>query len=224
MIKALVLLALLPGLALAQDRHGGSGHDATVRHDFDDIEKYVERFENPERDTWQKPVAVLDILGVAEGEHVADLGAGTGYFTSRLSVAVGRTGQVYAVDIAPAMLEYIQQRDDITLPNVETILADPDDPKLPEGELELVLVVNTWHHIDDRLNYLKRLRGSLLKSGRVAVIDFREGELPVGPPAGTKLSREAVIAEFEKGGWTLGSESVVLQYQYFLIFHPPKQN
>jgi SAM-dependent methyltransferase len=105
---------------------------------------------------------------------------------------------------------------------VTTIVAKPDDPGLPAGEIDVVLVVNTWHHIDDRLNYLKRLRPALNPDGRVAIIDWHEGDLPMGPPAGHKLSRDAVVAEFAEAGWRLESESVALPYQYFLIFYPPE--
>jgi len=197
-------------------------HDATVRHAFEDPERWVRVFEDPERDTWQKPRTVVRVLGLDEGQTVADLGAGTGYFTRYLASIVGRSGTVYAVDVEPAMLEFIRTREDFReFRNIVTVEADPDDPKLPQGELDLILVVDTWHHIDDRLAYLEHLERALVPSGRVAVIDFHEGELPVGPPAGHKLPRDAVVAEFEKAGWSLVTESTALPYQYLLVFLPP---
>ena len=107
--------------------------------------------------------------------------------------------------------------------NVVTVLAEPDDPKLPEGELDLVLTVNTWHHVPNRVKYLKRLARSMKPSGRLALIDWREGELPMGPPPDEKLGRDRILREFDKAGWKLTSESVALPYQDFFIFRPPKR-
>jgi len=164
---------------------------------------------------------VLSVLGVAGGQRIADLGAGTGYFTRHLAWRVGELGKVYAIDTNPTMLRYIEEQNErFQLSNVETILAEPNDPKLPDGELDLILVVNTWHHIKDRGPYLKRLAAGLGLGGRVAIVDFQKRELPVGPPPGEKLSRQAVIDEFEKGGWQLVAESVALPYQYLLTFVP----
>jgi ubiquinone/menaquinone biosynthesis C-methylase UbiE len=219
--KIVTLLIALPLLTVsAQDQHG-EGHDATVHHRFDDTERWVELFDSPERDKWQKPSIVVRVIGLLEGDTVADLGAGTGYFTRVLSRGVGARGKVYAVDIEPRMLEHIEQREDLGSAEIVTVVAEPNDPKLPEGELDLVLVVNTWHHIDDRLEYLKKLERTLDSGGRVVVIDFHEGELPVGPPAGSKLSRDAIVAEFAEAKWRLETESVVLPYQYLLVFYPP---
>jgi len=217
----LVLLPLAPALAQEHD-HGD--HDATMHHSFDNVEQWVQVFDSPERNEWQRPAKVVRVIGLYDGNRVADIGAGTGYFTHVLSRAVGREGKVYAVDIEPEMLAYIDKREDLGPAEVVTIQADPDDPKLPDGELDVILVVNTWHHIDGRMNYLTKLQRALGVEGRVVVIDWREGELPMGPPAGSKLGREAVIAEFEKAGWSHETESVLLPYQYFLVFYPPVAN
>jgi len=215
--------ALLAGRSTAAppDEPPSHGHDATVHHSFKDADRWAATFDSPERNAWQMPAVVIRVLGIEEGESVADLGAGTGYFTQVLSMAVGSRGRVWAVDIEPEMLAHIQQRDDLGPGKVATVLATPDDPKLPDGQVDLVLVVNTWHHIDGRLDYLKRLEKTMTQRGRVAIIDWQEGDLPLGPPAGSKLSREAVVAEFEQAGWKLATESVALPYQYFLVFYPP---
>ena len=195
---------------------------AEKHHPFSDVAYWAERWDTAERDEWQRPLSVLRLLGLDRGETVADIGAGTGYFTRPLSFVVGDEGRVYAVDIEPAMLEHIRGRDDIQQKNVETLLAEPDDPKLPEHSLDLILIVNTWHHIKKRSGYLAKLDRALLPDGRLALIDFRKDEIPVGPPAAEKLSREQVIAEFEKAGWRLASESTLLPYQYFFTFYPPR--
>lgn len=194
---------------------------ADTEHRFTDPERWVAIWESPDRHKWQKPQEVIGLLALAPGQSVADLGAGTGYFTRLLSWQVGEQGKVYAVDIEPTMLEYITGRDDgYRIDNIVTVLAEPDDPKLPVGELELVLSVNTWHHVGDRVDYIRRLAPALRPSGRVAIIDYRRGDLPVGPPDKMKRSREQVVAEFAEAGWTLISENRILPYQYFLVFVP----
>lgn len=226
-------LGASPALAAGQqaephtDEHAGHGHeghehDATASHSFEDVERWTRVFDNPERDEWQLPETVIEFLGVGEGHVVADLGAGTGYFTVRLARAVGDTGRVLAVDIEPALIEHLRQRaEDEDLPQVDTILGEPDDPKLPAKAVDLVLVVDTWHHINDRVSYLGDLSKALRPGGKVAIVDFHEGELPVGPPPGHKLSRDAVFEELTEAGWTLDAESEDLPYQYVLVFLPP---
>ena len=208
-------LLLLPLLALA----AGGEHDATVHHAFDDIQEWVKRFDDPERDAWQKPAQVVEALAIRPGSALADVGAGTGYFTVHLAQATGPEGPVYAVDVEPAMVEYLGQRAEREgLANIRPVLTPPDEPGLAEGSVDLVLICNTWHHIDDRLSYLGKLAAALRRGGRVVIVDFKEGDLPVGPPAGRKLTREAVIGEFEKGGFRLAEDLDILPHQYVLVF------
>lgn len=215
-MKSTFLPALSLALVLASPA-------AAAERSFDDIDHWVSVFEDESRREWQKPLAVLEALGVMEGEVVADIGAGTGYFTGLLSIQVGAPGQVYAVDIERKMLDYIRGRQDVAADRTRFVLAAPDDPRLPAGQIDLILIVDTWHHIAKRSKYLQKLEAALSPAGRVAIIDFREGELPVGPPPGEKLSRETVVGEFEKAKWTLASDSVMLPYQYFLVFYPPSK-
>jgi len=197
------------------------GHDATVRHRFEDAERWAKVFDDPERDTWQKPDVVLDALGVVEGQAVADLGAGTGYFTMRLARRVGEKGKVWAIDIEPNLIDHIGLRAvGAGLTQVETVLARPDDPSIPDAAADLVLIVDTWHHIDARLAYLAKLRRALKKGGRVAIVDFKPGEIPVGPPPEHRLPRAAIEAEFTEAGFSLVADPDVLPYQFVLVFAP----
>ncbi len=210
-VRIVCLLLFVPLVAAAgKPRSSDAEHWATI-------------FDDPDRKTWQKPRTVLAYLGIQQGDIVADIGAGTGYFTSKLSYAVGEKGKVYAVDIEQAMLDHLQARDDILPQRVTPVLAKKNDPMLPDGEIDLILIVNTWHHIKKRTTYLEVLRQSLSPQGRIALIDFRAGELPVGPPPKEKLSHEQVLAEFDEVGWRLVGESVALPYQYFMVFLPPEQ-
>lgn len=217
-IAAIALAAHLAGVARA---FAGS-HEPRSSHRFDGPKRLAAVFDDPQRDSWQKPEEVLRFLAVREGASVADLGAGTGSFTVRLARAVGPAGKVYAVDIEPSLVRYIGDRARREgFDQVVTVLAAPRDPKLPDASVDLVLVCDTWHHTGDRVRYLGRLARTLRPAGRVAVVDFREGELPVGPPPGPKLTRAEILSDFEEAGWTLARECGGLPYRYVLLFAPP---
>ncbi|HKQ61904.1 MAG TPA: methyltransferase domain-containing protein [Candidatus Polarisedimenticolaceae bacterium] len=189
---------------------------------YSDVAYWKSVLDDPARREWQKPGTLLQFLGVAEGETVADLGAGTGYFTISLAELVGADGKVFAIDVEPKMLELIDgMREKFRFGNVTTILATPDDPKLPDGQVDLILVANTWHLIKNHDAYIPKLARALKGSRRVAIVDWREGEMPLGPPVARKLGRDKVVAEFTRAGWKLSSESMALLYQYVLVFVPP---
>ncbi len=206
----------------AHSHHDHQGHDATVSHPFDDVERWETVFDDPTRAQWQKPGEIPAAIGLKEGMVVADIGAGTGYFERFFSKAVGPKGRVYAVDIEPKMVAHIESRAaEEKTPNVVAVLAEPDDPKLPAAGVDVIFVCDTWHHINDRLDYLKRLAASLAPGGRLAIVDFRKKPLPVGPPPEHKLAREVVMDELAQAGWSTAGESDLLPYQYLLIFTPP---
>jgi predicted methyltransferase len=207
----------------AEERPGETRgpHDATARHPFDDVEKWVRVFDDPARDAWQKPEEVVAALRLKPGMIVADIGAGTGYFIGHLARAVAPDGFVLAIDTEPEMVRHMGGRaQQEKLANAVPVLARPDDPFLPRRRLGLVLIVNTYHHIDDRLNYFDRLKGALAPGGRVAVIDFHKKPLPVGPPPAHKLERGFVLDEMRQAGFRLVEEETFLPYQYFLVFAP----
>ena len=217
----LVLAAALAALAAAGDGH--DDHDATVHHRFEDPEAWAKVFDDPARDAWQKPEALLASLGVEPGMTVADLGAGTGYFSVRLARAVGAKGRVLALDVEPGLVDYMKARAAKDgLPQVQASVVPADDPRLPPGGVDLVLIVDTWHHLDDRIHYIAKLAAGLKPGGRVAVVDFKKGDLPVGPPDAHKLPPEAAIGEFEAAGWRVARrDEELLPYQYVLAFAPP---
>jgi SAM-dependent methyltransferase len=199
-----------------------STHDATTHHSFGDVERWVSVFDDPARDAWQKPAGVVKALQLRSGMCVADLGAGTGYFSRYLAAAVGEAGTVFAVDTEPALVAHLRERAEHEhSPNVVPILASADNPRLPVGAVDVVLIVDTLHHLDDRINYLRRLRRVLKPGGRVVVIDFnKKQDIPVGPPPEHRLAREQVVDEFTAAGYRLASAPDLLPYQYFLIFQP----
>jgi cyclopropane fatty-acyl-phospholipid synthase-like methyltransferase len=199
----------------AAEHHHGAHHGA-MPHRFEDAQEWAKRFDDPERDTWQKPDEVITALALPPDAKVADVGAGTGYFAVRLARAVPQ-GRVYGVDIEPDMARYLGERAKREgLSNLEAVLAEPADPKLPEP-VDVVLIVDTYHHIGERVAYLKKLGEKLRPGGRVVIIDFRE-DSQKGPPPQHKLSPEQVREEFEAAGYRQARTHDFLPDQYFLVF------
>lgn len=151
-------------------------------HSFDDAEKWAKVFDDPQRDALQKPDEVLDALRLQGTDKVADIGAGTGYFSVRIAKRV-LEGKVFAVDIEPDMLRYLGERAHREhLSVLVPVRATADSSNIPEL-VDVVLVVDTYHHIDNRVSYFAKLRDSLVPNGRVAIIDFKL-DAPEGPPPG----------------------------------------
>jgi predicted methyltransferase len=211
-----LLLSCRPATLVADSAHGDH---ATIRHSFADVDRWTKVFDDPGRDEWQKPAEVVAALGLKAGMSVADLGAGTGYFLPHLAPALAPHGVVYAVEPESTLLDHIRQRVGAEkLSGVVPVLASFDDPHLPPERIDLVLVVDTYHHIDARRSYLRGLRGCLKPLGRIAVIDWKPGEIPVGPPPEHRIAREVVIDEMRDAGFALVDDRDLLPYQYFLIF------
>jgi SAM-dependent methyltransferase len=205
------ILAAVATVAAAQTPH-------THRHSFSDAERWAHVFDDPERDAWQKPHEVIQALAPAPAARVADLGAGTGYFAARLANMLPM-GRVYAVDIEPDMVRYLAERAKREgLRNLAAVQGKPDDPALPE-KVDLVLLVDVYHHIEDRTRYFRKLAGLLRPDGRVAIVDFKL-DSPQGPPRAARVAREAVLQEMTAAGYALAAEHRFLPYQYFLVFQP----
>jgi len=175
--------------------------------------------EGPDRDAWQKPEQIMDALAIADGSTVADLGAGGGWFTIRLARRVGPNGRVYAEDIQPQMIEAISRRVQREgLPNVTTILGTPNDPRLPEGQVDAVLIVDTYHEMEDPVTLLRNVLRSLSPKGRVGIVDFTmEGGGP-GPPMDERVEPERIVRDAEAAGLRLLRRVTFLRYQYLLVF------
>ncbi|MCE9584657.1 MAG: class I SAM-dependent methyltransferase [Planctomycetes bacterium] len=193
---------------------GDSGHHGPS---FADPESWVARFEGPERDAWQKPDEVVRALQLSRTARVAEIGAGTGYFAVRLARAVPG-GRVWGVDLEPNMVRYLEARAAREgLANLSGRLATAKDPLLPEP-VDLVLVANVYHHLEARQEYFARIATFLAPGGRLVIIDFKKGDLPVGPPDEMKLAPEVVRAEVETAGFLQISQETFLPHQYFLVF------
>ena len=178
--------------------------------------------EGPDRDAWQKPELIMDALGIGEGSVVADLGAGGGWFTVRLARRVGPNGLVFAQDVQRQMLEAIKRRVGREgLRNVEYVQGSFDDPRLPRGRLDAVLIVDAYHELANPIALLRNVSASLKPTGRICIIGFTlEGGGP-GPPMNQRKSQENVIKEARQAGLRLVNRinrDSFLEFNYMLIF------
>jgi ubiquinone/menaquinone biosynthesis C-methylase UbiE len=207
---------LVLSMLLAQEIHKGDYHKHQVPKS---AEEYAKILEDPKRDGWQKPHEVVHALEIQEGSTIADIGAGTGYFTLHFARHVGPEGKVQAVDIDEKLLERVRKRAaDMKLANVETVLAAPNDPHLRAESVGTIFICDVIHHIEQRPAYYELLARALKPGGRIVIIDFHKRPLPVGPRPEMKIAREDMIQELEKAGFRLAREHTFLPHQYFLVF------
>jgi cyclopropane fatty-acyl-phospholipid synthase-like methyltransferase len=210
---------LLLGMLMSCAHHAPAeqhGHHGGMPHRFDNAEEWAKTFEDPERDAWQKPDDVVAALKLAPDAVVADIGAATGYFPVRLARAVPK-GRVYGVDIEQSMVDYLTARAKKEgLTNLAAVLGTAEDPQLPES-VDVVLVVDTYHHIENRPAYFARLAKKLKAGARLAIVDFKK-DSPMGPPPEMRLLPEEVQTELEKAGYVRAASHAFLPQQYFLVF------
>jgi len=213
---AFVLPVFAVSLSFAQPPAHEMTHDDHMHHRFDNPEQWAATFDDPERDSWQMPDKVIAALHLKSGQIVADLGAGTGYFTVRLARSEARP-KVYGVDIEPSMVTYIRDRATKEgLKNVIAVQASETSANLPE-RVDVILIVDTYHHIGNREAYFRNLAKSLKPGGRVAIIDFKQ-DAPDGPPKEFRFPPEKVKAELAKAGYAFVEQPDFLPRQQFLIF------
>lgn len=201
--------------------HNKVGADPTHLRPFDDVEKYIAFLEKPERAVWQKPDAVVAALELKGNETVVDVGAGSGYFTFRFAKALPQ-GKVIATDTEAEMIRHIYHRvmsDGIK--NIQAVLTKPDDPKVTK-EADWVFICDVLHHVPDRSAWLGRLVTEMKPGAKLALIEFKEGKLPEGPPASTKIPRAQLVSLAGNAGLSFEGEKVnLLPYQVYLVFRKP---
>jgi ubiquinone/menaquinone biosynthesis C-methylase UbiE len=217
MLRRFIVLAVLwPALAAGLAAQTAPAPSAPGRRTSRPYTGDLSVFDSPGRDERLQVNRVMDILGINRGKIVADIGAGSGWFTVRAARRVGATGTVYAVDINPEAIRYIQHRAKAEdLRNVETIQGKSDNPLLPKGAIDSVLLLKTYHEVEKPVALLQNLRGSLKPGARVGVID-RDGN---GEDHG--VGKDVVIREAAEAGYRLAEQYDFVKgdgMDYFLVF------
>ena len=183
---------------------------------------YTDLLERANREDVQKSPEIMKALAFKIGERVADIGAGTGYFTFQVAKAVGPTGQVFALDIAPEMLDYLELRvkarkaTNVTLRKVAS-----DDPQLPPGSVDTILMIDAIHYVKDRTAYAKKLLPGLAPGGRVVIIDYIPkpmSQRPWGPPPEQQFPREQMDREMAGAGFKVLAAYDFLPEQFFVVY------
>jgi len=176
-------------------------------------------FNKKASDLKNKPDQILEALELRRGQNIADVGAGGGYFSLRFADAVGRKGKVYAVDTNPEFLEFIRDSaDEKGLNNVRTILTTEDKLIMPPKSLDLIFMRNVYHHLPNRVEYLKNLTGILKPSGKMVIIEYKRSGLSFHRIFGHYVPKEIIVEEMGKAGYKLKENFDFLPEQSFTIF------
>lgn len=185
------------------------------------FEERVAAYESKDRVFWQKPDLVINLLGDLSEKTVADIGAGSGYFARRLAY---KAKHIIAIDIDKKFIDFMDSIKLVELPpdiqaRFETRLATPEDSKLRNGEADVVLLVNTYIYIPNRVEYLSRLRQGVKPGGMIVIVDFKKKRMPLeNPPDEIRLPLHQVENELEEAGYHwLASDDTSLDYQYIVI-------
>lgn len=224
LVKVILAASVLIGMTFLIDKSTiiGQGTDRTLsfEQNLNNIDVWIQAIAFPDRDDWQKPDEVVKSLNLKPGDVIADIGAGDGYFTRRFAKAVGPGGQALGMDVVSSKVEYMRKdAERLELKNYKALLIDSDDPGLKPGTVDVVFLCNTYHHLSNRVEYLKSLSKSLKKNGRVVIVDFYKKPMPVGPSSlGHKVSKEVVLEEFREAGYSMQNDKDLLPYQYYLEF------
>jgi len=181
--------------------------------------------ERPEREDEEAPTKALDALDLKPGMVVADIGAGSGYYSTRIAKRVGPTGRVYATDIQPGMIEILDRRiKSEGLANVTTILGGMDDPRLPPAAIDLAIMVDVYHELQQPQVFLQRLKGAFKPNGRLVLLEFRKEDPRVPILEVHKMSVAEVKQELEAEGFVLDKVIDVLPWQHIIVLKVKQLN
>ena len=221
-LAALVLLVVPVVLACAGSAQTSGTHPVTGRR-FADVMSHrgASWLDRTERDREENTSRAVELLDVAPGMVVADFGAGSGYYTERLAKEVGPSGRVLAVDIQPEMLELLGARiARLGLTNVELVRSTEDDPRLPTGTVDLIVMVDVYHELGQPQIVLRRMKSALSPTGRIAILEYRKEDPAVPIRLEHKMTVAEATAEFGAEGYQLARRVDSLPWQHLLFFAP----
>ena len=214
LVLGIVAHAASPG---GEERHPVSGRVIAPVMSYEGA-AWLER---PEREFEEQPSKAIKALGIRPGQVVADVGAGSGYYTVRLAKQVGPNGRVYAADIQPEMIVHLHRRlEREGIENVELIQATETNPRLPDGRFDLILMVDVYHELSRPQEVLRSLRSSLKPDGRLVLIEFRKESDWVPIREEHKMSVKEARMELEAEGYRFDRVIDVLPWQHILVFRP----
>lgn len=213
MVKTIITVGAIIAL-FACDSSSHDGEKANNHMHKNSFEELAKKFEDPERENWQKPDLVIEKLGDINGKKIADIGAGTGYFSRRLAK---RGASVIAIDVNEGFLNYINANSPDSL-NIVTRKVQFDGPELDSAEVDAVIVVDTYHHIENRHNYFRDVWRGMKAGGQLMIVDFKKIETPHGPPIDMKIEGFEVMRELQKAGFIkVVIDTKTLDYQYIIV-------
>ncbi|MFQ5956567.1 MAG: class I SAM-dependent methyltransferase, partial [Candidatus Brocadiales bacterium] len=173
---------------------------------------------------WQKGEEVMRLLGIKEGDVVADIGAGSGYFAFLMAERVGEEGLVYAEDIQQGMIDFMADKIERSgAQNIKLILGEPEDPKLPENSLDLAIMGNVYHEVENPVTLMKDIYKELKPNGRLVIIDWSPMKpSPIGPPIEVRVHEHDLTREAEEAGFYMIRRYRSWPYHYFVVFKKKK--
>ena len=220
MKKTILILIAFVFLASCRDHGHHHEHNSNTHMNQRNFDELVKNFESSERDSWQKPNKVIDLMGDINGKSIMDVGAGTGYFSFKMAT---KGANVIAADVDDRFLDYIKEKktkigDSLVTPRK----TEYDDPLLAEKEVHHVIIVNTYHHIEDRIAYFKKVENGLKVGGTLIIVDYKKIKSPNGPPLEHRISYDKVVNELKEIGFTnLKILKDMLENQYIIIAKKP---
>lgn len=207
-----IILMILIFLGCSEEQRGNLSNIFMNKKSFENL---VQFFEDPEREKYQKPEEVIKLLGNIDGQKIMDIGAGTGYFAFRLAT---HGANVIAADVDDRFLEYIQnKKDSINASLVTTRKVEYDDPLLKNEEVNHVIIVNTYHHIDDREEYFSKVIKGIKPGGSLMVVDFKKDKKSPGPPKRYRVATNKVTEELKEAGFRLFEVNKDLLENHYIV-------
>jgi len=212
MVKTIIKVSVI----IALSGCGNSTHEKGKANNYmhkSSFEELTKKFEDPEREKWQKPNLVIEKLGDIAGKKIADIGAGTGYFSRKLAQ---KGASIIALDVDDQFLNYINTHSHDSL-DITTRKVPFNSPKLDSAEVNAVVIVNTYHHIENRYDYFRDVWRGIKPGGQLIVVDFKKEKTPNGPPVEMRIAGFKVMRELQKAGFIkVVIDIKTLDYQYLI--------